>query len=164
MKNTFKKVMGTLMAVALLVGVLAVPTQKAQAASKLTKADFKFTGMYKSDVNEVFTTSYDWRYQLVNTIEESKPKKCIKTKRGIVLTSTKAQVFKKYGKVKLKKLGKNSALYKKYKKNGIKNCFDLFKNEKCATYSYKSGSDTFKLYFFFDKKEKINTIIVTKNC
>ena len=34
MKNTFKKVMGALMVAVLMMGVLAVPTQKAQAASK----------------------------------------------------------------------------------------------------------------------------------
>lgn len=34
MKNTFKKVMGALMVAVLMMGVLAVPTQKAQTASK----------------------------------------------------------------------------------------------------------------------------------
>ena len=35
MKNTFKKVMGALMVAVLMMGVLAVPTQKAQAARQV---------------------------------------------------------------------------------------------------------------------------------
>lgn len=40
MRNTLKKVMGMLMAVALLLGVLAVPSQGAQAADINKKAKF----------------------------------------------------------------------------------------------------------------------------
>lgn len=102
MKNTLKKVMVAVMAFALLVGAVSVPTQQAQAASKLTKADFKFTGMYKSSANKVIKKSRkkgsEYFLSCIDITGESAPKKCIKTKRGITLGSTKASVLKKYGK------------------------------------------------------------------
>lgn len=167
MRNTLKKMMVVVMAFALLVGALAVPSQTAQAASKLTKADFKFTGMYKSGLNKILKSSYDWDFNFANIVDEDAPKKCIKTKRGITLTATKKHVFKKYGNVSVKKLGKKTNLYKRCKKGecGVNSeTFKLVKKDKCAVYQYKSGSDKYQLHFFFSSKNTVDMIIVSKNC
>lgn len=170
MKNTLKKVMVTVLAFALLVGAFAVPGQSALAAKKqsepkpLTKADFKFTGAYKSLANEVIKSGYDWHCRYINSIDEEEPEKCIKTKRGITLNSTKKQVLKKYGKTSLKKLGKKTKLYKENKKIMDSQEFKMIKKDKYAVYDYKSGSDTYYLYFFFNKDNKVELIIISKNC
>lgn len=167
MKNMLKKVMVVVMAFTLLVGATAVPTQNAQAASEMKKADFKFTGKYKSNMNaaikRTYGVAYDIGYSYVNTNNEKAPKKCIKTKRGITLNSTKEQVFKKYGEVTLEKLKKSSPIYKGLKKDD-KNAFNLIKNEQFAVYSYQYGYTGCDLFFFFDKKGKVNTIVAGKNC
>lgn len=177
MKNKLKKVMVSVLTFALLLGVVAVPSQQAQAKAKeLTKADFKFTGKYASDCNSIIKSRDGWKYAYANTVGEKAPKKCIKTKRGITLTATKKQVFEKYGKVAVKKLAKSSTLFKDLKEDlkASKASYNMIKNEKYAVYSYEkhgSGSarrkatilNTYKLYFFFDKKDKVNTIIVSKD-
>ena len=164
MKNTLKKTMVIVMAFTLLIGAFAMPTQRAQAASKLTKADFKFTGMYKSLFNTVIEETTGWRYYMSNTIGEDAPKKCIKTKRGITLTSTKQQVFKKYGKTSVKKLGKNTILYEQCETELSAESFQLVQNDKCAMYQYSSGSNKYRLYFFFDTENKVEAIVVSRNC
>lgn len=163
MKNILKKVMAGAMALALLAGALSVPPS-AQAASKLAKADFNFTGSYKSNMNAIIKSKSAWTFYAVDTINEKSPKKCVKTKRGITLTSTKKQVFKKYGKASVKKLGKQTKLFKQFKKNASAQSLKLVEKDKCAVYQYKSGSDKYQLHFFFDSKNKVEVIMVSKNC
>lgn len=167
MKQRLKQVLAAVLIMSLAFGVaLVAPGITAQAASKkLTKADFKFKGKYKSILNEVIETPKQWGWAYSNIIDEKNPKKCIKTNRGITLTSTKKQVFKKYGKVSLKKLDTKSKLYKRMKKSDVDyDGLKLFKNSKCAAYTYKSGSNTYQLYFFFDEDNKVNCILACKNC
>ncbi len=164
MRNILKRVVAAIMTIALLMGGAIVSSQNAQAAGKLGKADFKFTGKYKSNMNTIITLSSDWGFQCVNTIDEKQPKKCIKTKRGIILNSTKKKVISKYGKTSVKKLSKKTRLYKAYKKDVGGAGFKLIKNNKCAIYKFKSGSSKYQLYFFFDKKNKVNAIVAGKNC
>lgn len=177
MKNKLKKVMVSVLTFALLLGVVAVPSQQAQAKAKeLTEADFKFTGKYASDFNPIIKHKNGRSYSLTNTVGEKALKKCIKTKRGITLTATKKQVFEKYGKVTVKKLAKSSTLFKDVKEDwkASKATYNMIKNQKYAVYSYEkhgSGSarrkatilNTYKLYFFFDKKDKVDTIIVSQD-
>lgn len=164
MKDRKKKAVAVLLIMAVLFGTVQV-TQKVavQAASKLTKEDFKFTGKYKYELNEVIKGKRG--YVLCTKSGEKNPKKCIKTKRGITLTSTKNQVFKKYGKVSVKKLEKKTEIYENLKNlyNKFKKNFNVIKNEKCAIYTYESESDTFNIRFFFDKKNKVNAILVSYN-
>ena len=166
MKDRKKKAVAVLLMMAVLLGAVQTTQGVAvQAASKLTKEDFKFTGKYKSEFNEVIKGNRG--FVLCTSRGEKNPKKCFKTKRGITLTSTKNQVFKKYGKVSAKKLGEKTEIYKELKKyvkiSSWKKDFNLIKNEKCAAYTYESESDTFTLRFFFDKKNKVNAIIVSCN-
>lgn len=163
MKNILKKVMAGAMALALLAGVLSVSPQ-IQAASKLAKADFNFTGSYKSNMNAIIKSKAAWTFYAVDTINEKSPKKCVKTKRGITLTSTKKQVFKKYGKASVKKLGRQTKLYKQFKKKASAQSLKVVEKDKCAVYQYKSGSDKYQLHFFFDSKNKVEMIMVNKNC
>lgn len=164
MRNILKKGMVTTMTIALPMGGVIASSQNAQAAAKLRKADFKFTGKYKSNMNTIITLSSDWGFQCVNTIDEKQPKKCIKTKRGIILNSTKKKVLSKYGKTSVKKLSKKTTFYKAYKKDVGGAGFKLIKENKCAVYKFKSGSNKYQLYFFFDKKNKVNAIVASKNC
>ena len=53
MRNILKKGMVTTMTIALLMGGVIASSQNAQAAVKLRKADFKFTGKYKSNMNTI---------------------------------------------------------------------------------------------------------------
>lgn len=164
MKDRKKKAVAVLLIMAVLFGTVQV-TQKVavQAASKLTKEDFKFTGKYKYELNEVIKGKRG--YVLCTKSGEKNPKKCIKTKRGITLTSTKNQVFKKYGKASVKKLGEKTEIYKKLKQWAKAGDDDskMIMNEKCAAYTYESDSDTFTLRFFFNKKNKVNAIIASYN-
>lgn len=161
MKQGLKRVLTVLLIMSLSFGV-ALTTQA--AGKKLTKEDFKFTGKYKSILNEVITRPEPWGFAYANNIDEKKPTKCIKTNRGITLTSTKKQVFKKYGKVSLKKLDTKSKLYKRLKTSVSSDGLKLMRKSKYAAYTYKSGSNTYQLYFFFDTNNKVNCILVCKNC
>lgn len=171
MKNTLKKVMVCIMAFALLVGAVSAPAQQAQAASKLTKADFKFTGKYKSNFNKVIKLPKSKYYAVyANTLGEKAPKKCIKTKRGITLGSTKAQVQKKYGKntyaTKFKwepaAVEKGYGFYWLIKKGMDKKAFNMVKNKTILQYTYEKNDNMYTLIFVFDKKNKVNTIIATE--
>lgn len=165
MQNILKKTIKILTVLILLTSVsLSVLTVPAQAAAKLNKSDLKFTGRYKDNMNSVAKVQ-DASYMASSDISgEKTPKKCIKTKRGITLTSTKQQVFKKYGKVSLKKIKKTSELYYICENNMGDESLAIVEKEKCAIYTYKSGSNTFNLHFFFSKEDKVDCIIISKNC
>ena len=64
----------------------------------------------------------------------------------------------------VKKLSKKTRFYKAYKRDVGGAGFKLIQNNKCAIYKFKSGSNKYQLYFFFDKKNKVNAIVAGKNC
>ena len=136
MKQTMKKLMAVLLVMTLAIGV-AQTTQgtMAQAASKkLAKADFKFTGTAKETMNTVMYNSKKSRCAWAgwDIREEKAPQKCVKTKRGITLLSTKEQVFSKYGEADLRKFSQQP-LYDYLKKN-YKSGWKFIKGKKYASY------------------------------
>lgn len=133
MKNTLKKVMGKILIITLLVGIMSASTQIVQAASKLTEADFEFTGNDKSHMNGIIDIDDQFVWRSIILDGDKNPKKSIKTNRGITLTSTKKQVFNKYGKVLLEKVGKETLLYESMIFT-TKDQRKIVKNEKCAVY------------------------------
>lgn len=161
--------MVTVGAFALMAGLIWMPSQSAQAASALKKSDFKFTGKYQSGMNAIINSKKAWQYHVVNTINEKSPKKCIRTKRGITLGSTKASVLKKYGKTEpgtFKSSGavESGGFYDLMKKSMEKNTFKLIDKEKILQYWYYDGkkNTNYTIIFCFDKKNKVNSIIATK--
>lgn len=166
MKNTLKKPLSLLIAVALILSGLIVPTQHAQAAKKLTKSDIsKTTREGKINFFEEsadFSCSY---YYFYIGIDNDSKSNYIKTKRGIALNSTKKQVIKKYGKAKTKKVKvKTDNFYYALNQMGDDSEADLIKQLKhYVEYKYNTSGTEYKIRFYFDKNDKVKTIAYLKN-
>lgn len=172
MRNKLKKVLVVVMAFALLFGVVGVPAQSVQAASKLKKTDFKFTvknKKYRKGMNNIikYDDVHGWSYYYLGTSGDyEKEKGRIKTKRGIILGDTKKKVFKKYGKVSLKHLngtfdGKRHLYHSLFTYDS--ETFDSLSNSKFAGYKYKKNGNTYRLLFFFDDDDRVKCILASAN-
>lgn len=171
MKKKVRRIITLILVMTLVLGAIQTgQVAFAQTAKKLSEDDFKFTGKYKSAVNHLFSKSYNEENELywlcsLDTADEKNPAECLKTSRGITLTSTKQQVFKAYGKAKMKKISKKSKFYQISKKDWGKKSFALLKENlnRCVCYSCKWNDDTVSFRFFFNKENKVEIIAISKN-
>ncbi len=169
-KRRFRGLMALLLALAVLTGVAqSSTTVTVEAASKLTKTDFKkSTGKYRFNFIKL-SKNYQVYYQCINMVGETeKSDKVFQTSRKIHVESTKADVIKKYGKTQAKKVnvGKDNVYYALKKTNDDPNAVSRKEIKKAKTYlDYKitiSGSE-YRLRFYLDKNKKVNTIAYVQN-
>lgn len=174
MKKTMKKLVAVLLVMTLAIGAAQGGT--AEAASKaLKKADVKsFSGKNKKlmkSIKKAQTASYcgskiadsmyDSRWGICYAKHVSKKsKKILKTKRGISLYSTKQQVFQKYGKGKL---WKYSHMELDYFIEAPKSLNKFLKKCKYCNYNTEVGGHYYVLHFFFNSKNRVTAIGITKN-
>ena len=177
MKKTMKKLVAVLLVMTLAIGAAQGGT--AEAASKaLKKADVKnFSGKNKKlmkSLKKAKTASYcgstisdsmyDSRWGICYAKHVSKKSiKILKTKRGISLYSTKQQVFQKYGKSSLRKYTHQVNMTQDDFSDTPKSLNKFLKKCKYCSYSAGVGGNYYVLHFFFNNKNRVTAIGITKN-
>ncbi len=162
MRKMWKKTVAVVLAVGMLLGVSGT-TKTAEAAKKLGKKDFTY---YTALNDELEMMKVNWlplnfHSNLWTAKERKTPmgtkvklEEVVKTKRGIVLGSSKAKVLKAYGKTKVQKTDakKTKAITCLAFENVSGTC--LRQTKSYVSYKYKKNM----IYFFFDKSNKVNII------
>lgn len=166
MKNKLKRILTAVLAVMVMVVSMGSAEVNAATPAKLGKSDFVYSYSGKKTDFLKFSKEGEWAYYVYASLtsrgNECKGKiKDFTTKRKVKDGSSLAFVKKKYGNQKLKKIKSTTGFYKGVKYDEPQLDISSWKNY--LAYSYKSGKDTYKLIFCFNKKNKVAGIIYLKN-
>lgn len=159
MKNKVKKLISLMLAVVVLVAMVPAGKVEAKSPAKLSAKDFVFTGNgEKTDFIEMSKNSTAYYGIWAKDVDS---KIGFKTNRGIKFGSTAATVKKKYGSAEKKTFKTTETAFKnvKYKAPG----YDYSTWKSYLEYSYKNGSDTYKIRFYLNKNNKVEAVFYLKN-
>ncbi len=166
----WKQKISMLLVLAMLVTLIPVGNVQAKSKNpaKLGAKDFVYTyGGRKEDAIKGLKSfdqgqgAYLLESKITDTKNVKSSGKSLKTNRNVKEGSTESYVIKQYGKTSKVKVKQSERFYKciKYNAPGI----DTSAWKNYLEYTYKKGSDKYRLRFYLDKKNKVTAIVYILN-